>query len=83
MGHIFHTKTGLYHHAAVKRRNQDLKMTDLSDRDPNKDGFEQTIADEIKRVVIESNIIEYKFRNIRVPEDFAYMNIFLEIKKLP
>lgn len=81
MGHIVHSKGGSYFDPKVKLRNQNLKMTDLQ-RDHSKDGFTQTIADEVGCIKVEPNIVEYKFRNIRVPEDFAYMNIYLEIKDI-
>lgn len=71
MGHIVHSKGGSYFDAEVKLRNRRIKMKAPA-RDHKKDGINQTIADESGKIVIEDNIVEYKFRNIRVPDDFAF-----------
>jgi len=79
MGHVVHLKTGVYFGGDVKLRNQNLKMTDPL-RDRKKDGIDQTIATEQSCNTVELNIIEYKFRNICVPDDFEYMDLYSEIE---
>jgi len=70
MGHILHGKTGSY--VALRGINQLQSFNPPTI--PEKDSFEHTIADEIGSKYIESNIVEYSFRNIRVTENFEYMD---------
>jgi len=81
MGHIVHGKGGHYFSNEIKSRNQNIKMLDPQ-KDPSKDGFEQTIADESEPKLLELNVTEYKFKNIRVPDNFEYMTEYNEGLKL-
>jgi len=70
MGHIFHSKGGSYISLRTENRHQcfDPPAT------PVKDSFRHTAADELEHKIIESNVIRYNFKNIRVTDNFEYMD---------
>lgn len=56
------------------RYNSALRSTDHK-RDPDFDGYRQTIATAIEVPSTHSNLKHFIFSNITVPDDFKYMNI--------
>jgi len=70
MGHIQHSKNQAYR--AMKNYNR--RMCFCPPPKPELDAYYHTIADRVGSKVLSENIIQYDFINIRVSDDFGYMD---------
>jgi len=71
MGHVVHNKTIEYRgRSQMKLANRTVY---LQYPDLQFDSFKETIADEVRHIVVSPNVETYLFTNIRVPDDFVEM----------
>lgn len=71
MGHVKHSKSGSYHLHKIVYSNRIMSFNPPSNC--KYDSFRETIAKEVCCKQSGPNVIEYKFKDIRIPEDFKEM----------